>query len=398
MGFNNEKQNNLRNLKCTAICDPSRKEYIYVSGGGYAEFTMYAKPMERNILSIRATDNQNCRYDDVYMDGVYVGEMYGTGEIGQKTNFDLPLPPTNKSAVRIRLYHNTSKRGCYGFDVFSAQIRLPECTCLDAPSSAQQNEELLIRLMGALSAATAFCIVAYHLTALNKTLRLAVHNKIKRRLEGSRAYTIQRSLSSSISRGAAKMRAMLLADRKLAVLALVLIVVLYYAVQYASDYSQMQAVCSMECSDAGYSRGYASAKSVLDDLKLGSDYSDGYRKHNFVCGAVCDEQRRNYVYISPGGYIEFDMAVEPDEENTLIITSGNYNELCRHTYVYVDDQYLGEMSQQAGVLPDSEYAFKLPKTGASKVRVRISHDPSETPCWGHDIFEVKTQMPRCTCK
>jgi hypothetical protein len=31
------------------------------------------------------------------------------------------------------------------------------------------------------------------------------------------------------------------------------------------------------------------------------------------------------------------------------------------------------------------------------IHVRIEHNMSRTSCWGHDIFKIKTQIPKCVC-
>lgn len=398
MGANNEKENILRNLKCTAVCDPSRKDYVYVSGGGYVEFLMYLEPMADNILSIRAIDNQNCRQDDVYMDGQYIGQIYGIGEVGQRSNFDLPLPRTNKSVVRIRIYHNRSKTDCYGFDVFSNQIKIPECTCLNAFSSAQSREWVLINLMGAISIIIALSIVAYSLTSLNKTLRVRVHDKVKVRIRASEVYKIKLKFTVLIREKIRKFRIFIQKNKKFIILIIIVAIAIYFAVQYTSRYLQMQHLCSLECQDGGFKEGYAPSNIFIDEFKLGADNAAEYPKHNFTCTAVCDEQRKNYVYASGGKYIEFDMALEPNVENILIISAGNYNELCRQNDIYVNDKFVGEILQLSGAVPESDYEIKLPIMNASKIRVRIDHNLSRTQCWGHDVFQVKTQLPRCICK
>jgi len=387
MGYSNEKENNLRDLRCTAVCDPSRKEYVYVSGGGYVEFSMRVKPNAENILSIRAIDNQNCRQDDVYMDGQYIGQIYGIGEIGQRTNFELLLPNTSKSLVRIRIYHNTSKTDCYGFDVFSNQIKIPECSCLNALSSEQNTEEISRNIIGALAFIAVLVIV---LSTLYRPLEV--------KIKTSSLYKIQDRFTSLVKDKTSRLSNTVRKNKKLVVLAIVALILLYFAVQYASRYLEAQSICTMECQDKGFKKGYAPSKTVIDELKLGADNAGEYPSHNFVCTAVCDETRKNYVYASGGAYIEFDMAVEPDIQNTLVIKSGNFNELCRQNDIYVDGQYVGEIIKPANESGEDKYEIKLPKTGESKIRVKIDHSTAKTQCWGYDIFNVKTTVPRCICE
>jgi hypothetical protein len=168
------------------------------------------------------------------------------------------------------------------------------------------------------------------------------------------------------------------------------------ASQYISRYFQVQSMCATECQDKGFRDGYAPSKSIIDEIKFGWDYSSGYEKHNFVCTAVCDEQRRNYVYASGGAYIEFDMATEPGYENKLIFKAGNFNDLCRQNDVYIDGKYVGEIAQSGSVVPD-DYEIKIPNTGAGKIRVRLDHNTSKTQCWGHDMFEARVEVPKCIC-
>ena len=395
MGSNNENQNNLRNLKCTAVCDETRKDFVYVSGGGYAEFTMHVKPNVENILSIRATDNQNCRQNDIYVDGAYIGEMYGEGEVGQRTNFDFKMPASSKSTVRVRIYHNTSKTGCYGFDVFSNQIRVPECSCMQQSSSDQRITWIFITAAGLVSLAVGVAILLYWLTYPIKSLRAGLHDRVRSSLKGSVLSKIQAKLSFVIKK-LINMVKMLGKDKKKIILLVLAVVAVYMASQYISRYFQVQSMCATECQDKGFRDGYAPSKSIIDEIKFGWDYSSGYEKHNFVCTAVCDEQRRNYVYASGGAYIEFDMATEPGYENKLIFKAGNFNDLCRQNDVYIDGKYVGEIAQSGSVVPD-DYEIKIPNTGAGKIRVRLDHNTSKTQCWGHDMFEARVEVPKCIC-
>jgi len=398
MGANNEGQNIIRDLKCTAVCDPSRKDFVYVSGGGYVEFTMYVKPMEENTLSIYAIDNQNCRQNDVYVDGKYLGQMYGIGEIGQRANFDFRLPKMNKSVIRVRIYHNASKTDCYGFDVFTNQIRIPECLCLSEPSAAQQREYLLMNIIGVLAVGAAAIVIAYNLAALNKTLKNSVRDPLQSAIRKTVVYAIHVKFTTKARSAAAKIRLLMTENKKLAVLVVIAIIGSYFIFQYASRYLERQSICTIECRDKGFTKGYAPSQTVVDEFNLGADNAGEYPEHNFVCNAVCDELRRNYVYASGGQYIEFDMAVEPEAKNVLSIKAGNFNELCRQNDVYINGVYVGEMSQPEGELPEGEYDFEIPHTTAEKIKVRIDHNISKTSCWGNDIFTVRTKLPRCVCE
>ncbi|MFH1126434.1 MAG: hypothetical protein V1703_04870 [Candidatus Altiarchaeota archaeon] len=397
MGSNNEKENILRDLKCTAVCDPTRKDFVYASGNGYVDFTMYVKSMAQNILSIRAIDNQNCRQNDVYMDGQYIGQMYGIGEIGQRTNFDLHLPIINKSVVRIRIYQNSSKTDCYGFDVFSNQIKIPMCSCLATSSSEQTIDWVVVNLVGLLAFITAVLVSAYTLTAYNKTLKTKVHDRIKVRLGRNMLYRTQLTATSFVW-AKAKSLMSVKKNRKYLILLLVAIIAAYFLLQYSSQYFKAQSICSMECQSQGFKVGHAPSKTIVDELKLGYDNRDGYQEHNFFCTAVCDEQRKNYVYVSGGTYIEFELNIEPNEENLLAITAGNFNNLCRQNDIYVNGQYVGEIYQKTDALPEGEYVIKLPKMNTNRIKVKISHSTSKTQCWGHDIFKVTTKLPKCVCE
>ncbi|MDD5111966.1 MAG: hypothetical protein PHG85_05430 [Candidatus Altiarchaeota archaeon] len=393
MGYNNERENNLRDMKCTAVCDPTRKDFVYVSGGGYVEYSMHVKPFEQNILSIRAVDNQNCRQNDIYIDGAYLGQMFGIGEIGQRTNFEFNIPFTNKSIIKVMVYNNLSKTECYGFDVFSTQVKLPDCACLPSKSPTQTQSLILINIAGAFAGFAAIVLIAYRLTVMNKSLKKKFHDRIQGIVKASVIFKLHVKMRKAILKTISSM----VKNKKLAIVAVILIVAAYFSVQYALQYTRLQSMCSLECQDKGFDGGYAPPKSVIDELSLGADNAKQYPAHNLTCTAICDEQRRNYVYVSGGTYIEFDMAVEPGYENTLVITGGNYNELCRENTVYVDGKYIGNIYQPSKAMPESSYELKLPPTDKNRIRVRIDHNMSQTSCWGHDIFKIKTQIPKCVC-
>ncbi len=126
-GYSHQQDNLEHNLECTASCDKSRDDMVYVSGG-YVEFDMSVLEGIDNSLVLRMWDNVNCRSGDIYIDGVFAARIDGNGKFGWKDfEFRIAKEYLNSSKIRVRLEHvNTD---CHGWDLSDAYIHAPNCVC-----------------------------------------------------------------------------------------------------------------------------------------------------------------------------------------------------------------------------------------------------------------------------
>jgi len=127
LGYNHQTENKRHNLVCTAICDKTRPEMVYVSNG-YVQFDMSLLRDTENKLFLRLGDNVNCRSGDLYINDVFATRIEGNGKFGwREFEFTIAREYTNSSRIRVRLEHVNQE--CYGWDLSDAYIHVPNCIC-----------------------------------------------------------------------------------------------------------------------------------------------------------------------------------------------------------------------------------------------------------------------------
>ncbi|MBN2015029.1 MAG: hypothetical protein JW778_07605 [Candidatus Altiarchaeota archaeon] len=127
LGFAHVGDNKKHDLICTAACDESRDDMVYVSGG-FVEFDMSIVQGEDNTLILTMWDNANCRSGDLYINERFATRVVGNGKFNWKDfEFKIDKKYADSSKIRVRLEH--VDRECYGWDVSDAYIRVPDCIC-----------------------------------------------------------------------------------------------------------------------------------------------------------------------------------------------------------------------------------------------------------------------------
>jgi hypothetical protein len=127
LGYAHANENLQHNMVCTAICDESRKEQVFVASG-FVEFDMEVIPDTQNSLFLKLWDSFNCLSGDVYIDNTFFKKIRGNGTNGWY-DFELKLPAemlkTNK--IRVRLEYDNGE--CHGWDFSEAYVKVPSCRC-----------------------------------------------------------------------------------------------------------------------------------------------------------------------------------------------------------------------------------------------------------------------------
>jgi hypothetical protein len=124
-GWNHRGEYDAHNFICTTCCcDESRKDYIYVSVG-YVEFDLKTALNATNYeLAITVGNlNENCRRNNVLVDGVLVGNLNRPTNGPDKTEWKFNITPTNE-VVHVRIEHlDEGMDACWwGNDIFGARI------------------------------------------------------------------------------------------------------------------------------------------------------------------------------------------------------------------------------------------------------------------------------------
>jgi hypothetical protein len=127
LGYAHQYENLRRGFVCTAACDPSRPEMVYVSGG-FVEFNMSIIPDVDNTLVLNMWDNVNCKSGDLFIDDTFVTRIDGRGKFNwHDYEFKIAKRYATGSSIRVRLEHVNKE--CYGWDVSAAYVRVPSCIC-----------------------------------------------------------------------------------------------------------------------------------------------------------------------------------------------------------------------------------------------------------------------------
>jgi hypothetical protein len=127
LGYAHQYDNLRRGLVCTAACDSSRPEMVYVSGG-FVEFNMSIIPGVDNTLVLNMWDNVNCKSGDLYIDDMFATRVEGKGKFNwHDYEFKIDKQHAKSSSIRVRLEHVNKE--CYGWDISSAYVKVPSCIC-----------------------------------------------------------------------------------------------------------------------------------------------------------------------------------------------------------------------------------------------------------------------------
>ncbi|MFH1721708.1 MAG: 6-pyruvoyl-tetrahydropterin synthase-related protein [Candidatus Altiarchaeota archaeon] len=128
VGFNYPSEQQRHNFRCTALCDESRPDFVYVINGEI-EFTMKVAPNQPNNLTLTVLDSGACRTGDLYVNERFVKKIKGDGTRGRTTeSIILPREALQKQTITIRITH--SDKECYGWDIYKVKTEVAECNCV----------------------------------------------------------------------------------------------------------------------------------------------------------------------------------------------------------------------------------------------------------------------------
>lgn len=165
----------------------------------------------------------------------------------------------------------------------------------------------------------------------------------------------------------------------------------YFAYTYVTESD----ACNASCKSSAYSYGQKSfMDNTVDHYHLGYAHADENRQHNLVCTALCDETRKDQVYI-PSGYVEFDMKTVPGTQNNLVLNLWD-SVNCRSGDLYIDNKIFTKIRGD-GTLGWHSFEYNIPPEmlKTDKIRVRLEYDNSE--CYGWDFSEAYMTVPSCRC-
>jgi hypothetical protein len=127
LGYAHQFENIRRGFECTAACDSSRPEMVYVSNGLVA-FNISLLPGVDNTLVLNMWDNVNCKSGDLYINDRFATRIEGKGKFNWH-DYEIKIAKeyATTSSIRVRLEHvNTD---CYGWDLSAAYVKVPSCIC-----------------------------------------------------------------------------------------------------------------------------------------------------------------------------------------------------------------------------------------------------------------------------
>lgn len=124
-GWNHRGEYDAHNFVCTTCCcDESRKDYVYVSVG-YIEFDLKTtlNATYHELVITVGNLNENCRRNNVFVDGVLVGNMNRPTNGPTKTEWKFNITPAGE-VVHVKVEHlgGTPEECWWGNDVFGARI------------------------------------------------------------------------------------------------------------------------------------------------------------------------------------------------------------------------------------------------------------------------------------
>jgi|GEM_PF-3996473 len=128
MGYAHGGENIRRGFICTATCDKSRGDFVYVSRGNVS-FDMRAVPGMTHKLTLRVDDNYWCRTMDIAVNGRHLATLErGEDNVGWGgRTFIVPAELIKADKVRLEFSHDRME--CLGFDVSDVWFEVIQCEC-----------------------------------------------------------------------------------------------------------------------------------------------------------------------------------------------------------------------------------------------------------------------------
>lgn len=178
--------------------------------------------------------------------------------------------------------------------------------------------------------------------------------------------------------------------QKYRLIALLLAALIVYAV---FDYIQKQNECASYCRSDGSFKGEIPYQKV-EEYNLGSAHKGENLRHNLVCTGLCDEGRKDMVYI-PFGYVQFDMRVEPGVKNKLILRLWD-NANCRSGNLIINGKFLTTIKGN-GTFNWHDFEFEIPQGDIETDKMQMKLEFDNAGCYGWDLSKAVVMVPGCRC-
>jgi hypothetical protein len=234
-------------------------------------------------------------------------------------------------------------------------------------------------------------IVAYMVMLRFASFRSSVHSRVMEWYNGTGIPDRLKSAASSAGAAYNRFKKSLWKNKYAIIAVAVLAGGAYFALTYVTESD----ACTSSCKSQGYSYGQKSfTDNTIDRYHLGYAHANDNLQHNMVCTAICDESRKEQVYVASGS-VEFDMEVVPDTQNSLFLKLWD-SVNCRSGDVYIDNKFYRKIRGD-GTYGWHDFELKLPPEmlKTNKIRVKLEYDNSE--CYGWDFSEAYVSVPSCRC-
>ena len=235
-------------------------------------------------------------------------------------------------------------------------------------------------------------IVLYLALLRVRSFRDGVHAKVLEAFDGTGIPDRLKSATASSKKTYKDLKKSLWKNKYAIIVVFLLAGGAYFAFTYVTESD----ACTTSCTSQGYAYGQKSfTDNTVDSYHLGYAHDSDNKAHNFLCnGAICDESRKDQVYVASGN-VEFDMEVVPDTENSLFLTLWD-SVNCRSGDVYIDNNLFKKIRGD-GTYGWHDFELKLPSEmlKTNKIRVRLQFDNSE--CYGWDFSGAYVRVPSCRC-
>jgi hypothetical protein len=244
---------------------------------------------------------------------------------------------------------------------------------------------------GTIATILGILIVLYAALLRVRSFRNSVHARVVEAYGGTGIPDRMKNASASAGKTYKDLKSSLWKNKYLIVGVLLIAGGAYFAFTYVTQSD----ACSGSCKSQGYAYGQKSfTDNTVDSYHLGSAHADENLQHNMVCTAICDESRKDQVYVASGS-VAFDMGVVPDTQNSLFLKLWD-SVNCRSGDVYIDNKLFKKIRGD-GTFGWHDFELKLPPEmlKANKIRVRLEYDNSE--CYGWDFSEAHVSVPSCRC-
>ena len=252
--------------------------------------------------------------------------------------------------------------------------------------------------IGTLATIIGIILALYVVLLRVRSFRDNVHSRLMNRLDGSGIPAYLRDTEKTAVDGYKNAKAWLKKNKFQVAAAIIFVAGAFIAYTNISESGQ----CSSNCASEGYTSGQKSFHiplitgngDVVDSYHLGYSHASENQQHKLVCTAICDESRKDQVFI-PSGYVEFDMKVVPGTDNTLSLKLWDMIN-CLSGNLYIDDKLFTNVRGN-GTNGWHDFEFKLPAEMLKndKIRVKLQSDNSE--CYGWDFSEAHVTVPSCRC-